>query len=97
MKIATLALLSMLVLGLAPAAQAADGAALFKANCTSCHGERGTSDTPVGKAMNIPPIAGKPAPEVAAHVAEAENHKAVNGKLSNEEREAIAAFVSGIE
>lgn len=97
MKIATLVLSTMLLLGLAPAAQAADGAALFKANCASCHGEGGTSDTPVGKAMNVPPIAGKPAPEVAAHVVEAANHKLVNGKLSNEEREAVAAFVSGIE
>jgi len=30
-----------------------DGAALFKAKCTSCHGADGSGQTPVGKTMKL--------------------------------------------
>ena len=40
------------------AALSADGAAIFKDQCSKCHGETGKSDTTVGKAMKVPPLAG---------------------------------------
>ena len=37
---------------------AADGAALFKQNCASCHGATGQADTPASKALKVPALAG---------------------------------------
>src|SRR6185369_10789472 len=37
---------------------AADGAAIFKAQCGKCHGDTGKADTSIGKAMKIPALAG---------------------------------------
>ena len=39
-------------------AEAADGAEVYKQKCAQCHGETGTADTPVAKAMKVPPLAG---------------------------------------
>jgi cytochrome c len=36
----------------------ADGAAVFEKNCAMCHGASGQSDTPAGKAMKVPTLAG---------------------------------------
>jgi mono/diheme cytochrome c family protein len=35
-------------------ASSADGAAVFAANCTGCHGKSGNGDTAIGKKNNIP-------------------------------------------
>jgi len=35
---------------------AADGAAVYKANCAKCHGDTGQADTAAGKAMKVPPL-----------------------------------------
>ena len=40
------------------AAFAADGAAVFKSHCAKCHGETGKADTPAGKALKVPALAG---------------------------------------
>jgi len=37
---------------------AADGADVWKTQCAKCHGETGAADTPVGKAMKVPVLAG---------------------------------------
>ena len=42
----------------ATAANAADGAAVWKAQCAKCHGETGAADTPAGKTMKTPVLAG---------------------------------------
>jgi cytochrome c6 len=47
----TIALLATLTL--ATPVFAADGAALYKAKCASCHAADGSGSTPVGKAMKV--------------------------------------------
>ena len=43
---------------LATPALAADGAQVFKTHCAKCHGETGKADTPAGKALKVPVLAG---------------------------------------
>lgn len=43
----------ILTITLAPLAFAADGAAVYKAKCASCHGVDGKGQTPMGKKMNL--------------------------------------------
>lgn len=45
--------LLILVVALAPLAFAADGAAIYKAKCASCHGADGKGQSPMGKKMNL--------------------------------------------
>jgi len=96
-KHAALALSILGVLSGTPAL-AADGAALYAENCAKCHGEDGSAQTSVGKAMKVPPLkAGQLSPEkLVAFVRESGKHKSVAGKLSDEELTAIAnALPSG--
>jgi mono/diheme cytochrome c family protein len=91
MRRVTLAALSFALLGAAPAL-AADGGALYQANCAKCHGDDGNANTAVGKAMKVPPIhAGTPPPEkVVEYVRTNAKHKSLSDKLSDEELDAIA-------
>ena len=47
------AIVLILVMTLAPLAFAADGAAVYKAKCASCHGADGKGQSPMGKKMNL--------------------------------------------
>lgn len=47
------AILMILVVALAPVAFAADGAAVYKAKCASCHGADGKGQSAMGKKMNL--------------------------------------------
>lgn len=47
------AIVLILAMMLAPLAFAADGAAVYKAKCASCHGIDGKGQTPMGKKMNL--------------------------------------------
>ena len=72
-------------------ALAADGAALYKAKCSGCHGLDGKADSAAAKAMKVPPLAGKVhTPEaVLKQVRTNEKHKAL-ATLTDEELAAIA-------
>ena len=48
-----LILVIALAMALAPVAFAADGAAIYKAKCASCHGADGKGQTPMGKKMGL--------------------------------------------
>jgi len=43
----------IIALSLAPAAFAADGAAVYKAKCATCHGVDGKGDSAMGKKMGL--------------------------------------------
>jgi mono/diheme cytochrome c family protein len=49
----TTAILLILTMALAPAVFAADGAAIYKTKCATCHGADGKGQTPMGKKMNL--------------------------------------------
>ncbi len=54
MKTRLIPIVVMLSLVLAlPAFAASDGAALYKAKCSTCHGADGAGQTPVGKSMKL--------------------------------------------
>jgi mono/diheme cytochrome c family protein len=91
MRGVTLAVLSFVFLAAGPAL-ADDGGALYQANCAKCHGDDGNANTPVAKAMHVPPIhAGTLSPEkVFEYVRTNAKHKSISDKLGDKELDAIA-------
>ncbi len=81
---------------------AADGAALFKQNCASCHGATGQADTPASKALKVPALAGDAKvagmsdADVAAAIKANPKHGAVLKKLSDADVAAVATYVKGL-
>jgi len=86
-----------------PASGFADsGSELYTANCAKCHGADGHADTPVGKAMKVPPLATpKWAADddtdalIAAFHANPK-HKAVASKVTDDDLRAIAVHVRAL-
>jgi len=82
--------------------RAADGAALFKQNCASCHGETGKADTPAGKAMKVPPLAGDAKvagmsdADITAAIKANAKHAAVLKKVTDADIAAVATYVKGL-
>jgi mono/diheme cytochrome c family protein len=91
-----------IALSIGTTALAADGTALYEANCAKCHGADGNADTPVAKAMKAPALttdkwAGVDATAaIVSAVKAGDKHKAVAGKLSDEDLEAIAQHVRSL-
>lgn len=53
-KLVTAVFMTVLIALVLPlSAFAADGAAIYKAKCASCHGPDGSGQTPVGKTMKV--------------------------------------------
>lgn len=92
-----LAFASLVMLAAAGAVRADDGQALYSDQCAKCHGAQGQSDTPVGKAMKVPKLAGKSwtEAELVSAVRENKKHASVSKKVSDADLTAIAAFMAG--
>ena len=58
MSLRSITLAAALVLASAPVARAADGAAVYKEQCSKCHGETGHADTTVAKTLKVQALAG---------------------------------------
>jgi cytochrome c len=75
-------------------ATAADGAAVWKAQCAKCHGETGAADTSAGKALQTPPLPGNEkvakmsAADVVAAIRASKKHAGV--KVADADLEAAA-------
>jgi mono/diheme cytochrome c family protein len=78
---------------------AADGAAIYKAQCAKCHGDTGQADTGVAKAMKVPALAGDAnlqkmsEADVAARIKGNAKHPSAVKGLSDEDMKAVAAYV----
>lgn len=89
---------AILLLAGAPA-WAADGAAIYKAQCAKCHGDTGKSDTAVGKAMKVPALAGDANvqkmsdADVAARIKGNAKHPTGVKSLTDADVTAVAAYV----
>jgi mono/diheme cytochrome c family protein len=88
-----------LVLITSSVAWAADGAAVYKAQCAKCHGDTGNADTTVGKAMKVPALAGDAniqkmsESDVAARISGNAKHPPTVKSLSADDVNAVAAYV----
>jgi mono/diheme cytochrome c family protein len=99
MKVTVLGLTAVLLAGAVSAASAADGAGTFATNCAQCHGTTGHADTPAGKALKAPALAGDTKvaaagqDDVVTLIKQNPKHQAVLGKLSADDISAAAAYV----
>jgi len=90
---------ALLVIFSSSAAFAADGAAIYKAQCAKCHGDTGQADTAVGKAMKVPALAGDANvqkmsdADVAARITGNAKHPAAIKGLSADDASAVATYV----
>jgi mono/diheme cytochrome c family protein len=81
---------------------AADAAVLFKQQCASCHGETGKADTPPGKALKVPALAGDAKvaamadADVVAKIKSNDRHAAALKKVTDADIPALATYVKGL-
>lgn len=96
MKRIAIATLSLFI---SASAFAADGTALYKAKCASCHGADGAGQTAMGKKLNLrdlgsPEVQKQTDAELYAWTAEGKGKMpAYKGKLSDAEIKALVAFM----
>ena len=91
--------ISALTLLITTSAFAADGAAVYKAKCASCHGADGAGQTAMGKKMNLRDLGSAEVQkqtdaELYAWTADGKGKMpAYKGKLSEGEIKALLAFI----
>lgn len=91
--------LATAVLLLGSGAWGADGAAVFKDQCAKCHGDTGSSDTPVGKALELAPLAGDadlaatPDAEIVVKIKGATKHPTAIKEMPDDALNAVAGHV----
>src|SRR3954447_9650329 len=98
-KLVVIVLTAAILLIVPAAFAAADGVALYKAKCASCHGADGSGQTAMGKAMKLRDLR---SPEVQKQ-SDADLHKitadgkgkmpAYKGKLTDDEIKALVAHM----
>lgn len=94
--------IAALLLVTGSAAWAADGAALYKAQCAKCHGDTGHADTTIGKAMKVPSLVGDAniqkmsESDVAARIKGNAKHPPTVKSLSDDDMNALATYVKGL-
>jgi len=92
-----LAILAMLLAPLA--AFAADGAAVYKAKCASCHGPDGKGETAIGKSMKLRSLASADVQkttdaDLTKIISDGKGKMpAYKGKLSADEIKALVAYI----
>jgi cytochrome c553 len=89
-------LAGLALIALPALSMAADGAALYDAQCAKCHGKDGKADTPTGKAMkasNLTDPAVTGAADLAAKIKANKKHAAFAAKLSDDDLNAIIAHI----
>jgi mono/diheme cytochrome c family protein len=97
-----ISLMTGLTLAVGSVSLAADGEALFKKNCASCHGETGKADTAAGKALKVPALAGDAKvaamadADVVAKIKSNDKHAAVLKKVTDADVAALATYVKGL-
>ena len=69
--------------------RAADGKALWEANCTSCHGQNGAADTPMGKAVKAKDLTD---PKVQAEFTDAKAAQSIKEGVKRNGETAMPAF-----
>ncbi len=81
---------------------AADGAGVFKAQCSKCHGETGLSDTTAGATLKVPhlagdeKVAGASVDELVGKIKANKKHESFIKKLSDQDVTDAAGFVKGL-
>jgi mono/diheme cytochrome c family protein len=101
-KTLSLVLIAMLILVAAPLAFAADGAAIYKAKCASCHGADGSGQTAVGKSMKLrdlrsPEVQKQTDQDLVKITADGKGKMpAYKGKLADDEIKALVAYMRSI-
>lgn len=97
---ACVALLALVSFSLALPAAADEAADLYKTDCAKCHGADGKADTPVARALKVPPLVGSKwltasPDEFLAHVRTNPKHKMPMKKLNDDQLRALQVYARG--
>jgi mono/diheme cytochrome c family protein len=93
---------ALFLLSVASIAFGADGAAVFKQHCASCHGATGKADAPASKALKVPAlagdanVAGMSDADVTARIKGNPKHAGMLKTLTDDDLAAVATYVKGL-